>query len=122
MSAEARLAALGITLPPLRTAAGSYVGSVRTGDLLFLSGQGAEPHVGRLGDDLDVAAGRAAARDCMRNLLAQTRAALGTLDAVERVVKVLGFVACTPEFRDQPAVIDGGSALQIGRASCRERV
>ncbi len=111
MSAEARLAELGVTLPPLRQAAGNYVGYVRTGDLLFLSGQGAEPHVGRVGDDFDLAAGRLAARDCMANLLAQTRAALGSLDAVERIVKLLGFVACTPEFTDLPGVIDGASEL-----------
>lgn len=108
---EARLAELGLVLPGLRPRAGNYVGSVRHGDLLFLSGQGADGHVGRLGEDLDVPAGRAAARDCTLNLLAQTRDALGTLDRVERVVKLLGFVACTPDFRDCPAVIDGASDL-----------
>lgn len=108
---EARLAELGIVLPGLRPRSGNYIGYVRVGDLLFLSGQGADGHVGRLGDDLDVTAGRAAARDCMLNLLAQTRDALGSLDRIDRVVKLLGFVACTPDFRDCPAVIDGGSDL-----------
>ena len=108
---EARLAELGLQLPGLRPRAGNYVGSMRHGDLLFLSGQGADGHVGRLGDDHDVAAGRAAAHDCMLNLLAQTRDALGALDRIDRVLKVLGFVACTPDFRDCPAVIDGGSDL-----------
>lgn len=108
---EATLAELGLELPGLRPRAGNYIGYVRTGDLLFLSGQGADGHVGHLGDDLDIAAGKAAAHDCMLNLLAQTRDALGSLDRIDRVVKLLGFVACTPDFRDCPAVIDGASDL-----------
>ncbi len=108
---EARLAELGLELPGLRPRAGNYVGYVRAGDLLFLSGQGADGHVGRLGDDLDVPEGRTAARDCMLNLLAQARDALGSLGRIDRVVKVLGFVACTPDFRACPTVIDGGSDL-----------
>ena len=58
--------------------------------------------MGRVGDDLTVEQGRAAARDCMLNLLAQTRDALGSLDRIAQVVKVLGFVACTADFRDAP--------------------
>jgi enamine deaminase RidA (YjgF/YER057c/UK114 family) len=104
-----RLRAAGLELPPLRPKAGRYRGYVQAGELLFLSGQGADGHVGRVGADLDLEAGRAAARDCMLNLLAQTEDALGSLDAVERVVKVLGFVACSEDFRDLPAVIDGAS-------------
>jgi enamine deaminase RidA (YjgF/YER057c/UK114 family) len=111
VGAETRLAELGLTLPGLRPRAGNYVGYVRSGDLLFLAGQGADGWVGRVGADLDVAAGREAARDCMLNLLAQTRDALGTLDRVARIVKLLGFVACTEDFRDCPAVIDGASDL-----------
>lgn len=108
---ETRLAELGLTLPGLRPRAGNYVGYVRVGELLFLSGQGADGHVGRVGADLSVEQGRAAAHDCMLNLLAQTRDALGSLDRVARIVKVLGFVACTEDFRDTPAVIDGASDL-----------
>lgn len=108
-AAVERLRAAGLELPPLRPKAGRYTGYVQVGELLFLSGQGADGHVGRVGADLDLAAGRAAARDCMLNLLAQTEDALGSLDEVERVVKVLGFVTCSEDFRDAPAVMDGAS-------------
>jgi enamine deaminase RidA (YjgF/YER057c/UK114 family) len=110
---EDRLAALGLTLPALRPAAGSYRGYVQAGDLLFLAGQGADGWTGQVGTDLPVDRARLAARDCMLNLLAQTRDALGALDRVRQVVKVLGFVACTPQFRDTPAVLDGASDLLI---------
>lgn len=112
-SPEQRLAELGLSLPGLRPRAGNYVGWVRTGDLLFLAGQGADGHVGRVGADLTVEQGRLAARDCMLNLLAQTRDALGALDRIARIVKVLGFVACTEDFTDTPAIIDGASDLLV---------
>ena len=108
-----RLASLGLALPALRPAAGTYRGFVLAGDLLFLAGQGADGWTGRVGADLPLEQARKAARDCMLNLLAQTRAALGSLDRVRQVVKVLGFVACTEEFRDLPAVLDGASELLI---------
>lgn len=110
---EARLAALSLALPALRPRAGDYVGWVRHRDLLFLAGQGADGWTGRIGTDLDVEQGRLAARDCALNLLAQTRAALGSLDHVERVVKLTGFVACTADFTATPEVIDGASRLLI---------
>ncbi len=108
---ETALAELGLSLPGLRPRAGNYVGSVRAGDLLFLSGQGADGWTGRVGAELSVAQGREAARDCALNLLAQTRDALGSLDRVGQIVKLLGFVACTEDFRDAPKVIDGASDL-----------
>jgi enamine deaminase RidA (YjgF/YER057c/UK114 family) len=111
VSPEERLAGLGLALPPLRAKAGSYVGWVRTGNLLFLAGQGADGHVGRVGADLTVEQGRLAARDCALNLLAQTRDALGSLDEVWRIVKLLGFVCCTEDFTEAPKVIDGASDL-----------
>jgi len=111
--ADARLADLGLTLPALRPGAGTYVGWRRFGDLLFLAGQGADGWVGRVGDTLDLTHARAAARDCGLNLLAQTRAALGSLDAVEGIAKVTGFVACTPAFDALPQVIDGASDLFV---------
>jgi enamine deaminase RidA (YjgF/YER057c/UK114 family) len=111
MTPEERLAELGLELPPLRRKAGNYVGWVRTGNLLFLAGQGADGHVGRVGDDLTVEQGRLAARDCALNLLAQTKDALGSLDQVWRIVKLLGFVVCTADFVDAPKVIDGASDL-----------
>ena len=110
-SPEQRLTELGIQLPPLRPRAGNYLGYVRHGDLLYLSGQGADRHFGHLGADRTIEDGHRAARDCMLNLLAQTRSALGSLDNVDRIVKLLGFVACTPDFRDAPKVIDGASGL-----------
>ena len=110
---EDRLAALGLVLPPLRKAAGNYRGFMLAGDLLFLAGQGADGWTGRVGADLPVERARLAARDCTLNLLAQTRAALGSLDRVRQVVKVLGFVACTEDFRDTPAVLDGASDLLV---------
>jgi enamine deaminase RidA (YjgF/YER057c/UK114 family) len=106
-----RLAELGLELPALRPRAGLYEGWVLAGDLLFLSGQGADGWVGRLGADLALDQGRLAARACALNLLAQTRDALGSLERVAQVVKVTGFVACVPGFADVPAVVDGASAL-----------
>ena len=110
----ARLAELSLVLPPLRPAAGRYAGYVQAGELLFLSGQGADGWTGRAGADLDLEQARTAARDCMLNLLAQTGAALGgDWSRFARVVKVLGFVACTEEFTQCPAVLDGASDLLI---------
>jgi enamine deaminase RidA (YjgF/YER057c/UK114 family) len=110
---ERRLAALGLELPGLRPRAGLYEGWVLAGELLFLSGQGADGWVGRLGADLTVEHGQAAARDCALNLLAQARDALGSLDRVAKVVKLAGFVACTPDFTAVPAVVDGASTLLV---------
>jgi enamine deaminase RidA (YjgF/YER057c/UK114 family) len=110
---ERRLAELGLELPALRPRAGLYEGWVSAGNLLFLSGQGADGWTGRLGLDLTVEQGQAAARACALNLLAQTRDALGSLDQVARVVKVTGFVACVPGFGAVPAVVDGASALLV---------
>jgi enamine deaminase RidA (YjgF/YER057c/UK114 family) len=110
---ERRLAELGLELPALRPKAGLYEGWVAAGELLFLSGQGADGWVGRLGADLTVEQGQKAARDCALNLLAQARDALGDLDRVGQVVKLVGFVACIPGFTAVPAVVDGASALLV---------
>jgi enamine deaminase RidA (YjgF/YER057c/UK114 family) len=112
-NAESRLAELGLALPALRPKAGQYTSWVRTGNLLFLSGQGADGWVGRVGADLALEQGRQAARDCMLNLLAQAKDALGSLDRVARVVKVLGFVACAEDFAAMPSVLDGASELLV---------
>lgn len=108
---ETRLVERGLVLPPLRRPAGRYRGWVLAGDLLHLAGQGADGHTGRLGADLDVAAGYAAARAATLNLLAQARDALGSLDRVAQVVMLRGYVSCTDDFVDQPAVVDGASDL-----------
>ncbi len=115
---ESRLAAAGITLPAPPSPAGSYVTFVRTGNLAFTSGHGptgadGKLITGRLGADLDIAAGREAARATGLNLLATLRNELGSLDRVTRVVKVLGMVNCTPEFDQHPAVINGASDLFV---------
>ena len=117
MSIDARLTDLNITLPDAPAPAANYVPFVRTGNLLFVSGQissGPDGLIrGRLGDDLDAAAGAAAARACGLALLAQARAALGSLDRVARVVKLGGFVNSTADFTDQPEVVNGCSDLMV---------
>jgi enamine deaminase RidA (YjgF/YER057c/UK114 family) len=119
MSAEARLKDKGITLPTPTTPLGNYVGAVQTGNLLFLSGhgpfrpQGKFTHVGKVGRELTVEQGYQVAREVGLNLLATTRATLGSLDRVKRVVKVLGMVNSAEEFGDQPKVINGFSDLMV---------
>lgn len=117
MSHDARLSALNLTLPDAPAPAANYVPYVRSGNLLYVSGQiSAGPDgliKGRLGDDLDVAAGAAAARRCGLALLAQARAGLGSLDQIVRVVKLGGFVCSTNDFTDQPEVVNGCSDLMV---------
>jgi len=113
----ARLAEKGIVLPEAVTPVAAYVPWVITGNLLFISGQvpfkeGALSHTGHLGGNLTVDEGYDCARVCALNILAQVNDALdGDLDRVSRVVKLTGFVACTPDFGDQPKVINGASDL-----------
>jgi enamine deaminase RidA (YjgF/YER057c/UK114 family) len=115
---DARLAALGLTLPAAPAPAANYVPFVISGSMLYVSGQISQDDggliKGRLGADMDVAAGAAAARRCALSLMAQARAACGgDLDRVARVVKLVGFVSSTPEFTDQPKVINGASDLMV---------
>ena len=112
MTIETRLAELGITLPDAPAPAANYVPYVISGNLLYVSGQ-ISPTTGRLGADLAVEAGAEAARACGLALLAQARAALGSLDRVQRVVRLGGFVNSTPDFTDQPEVINGCSNLMV---------
>jgi enamine deaminase RidA (YjgF/YER057c/UK114 family) len=119
MGAEARLKELNITLPPPGTPMANYVGAVRVGSLLFVSGHGplrsdGKPSArGKLGRELSVEQGYTVAREVGLNLLATTRAALGSLDRVKRVVKVLGMVASAEGFNEQPKVINGFSDLMV---------
>lgn len=113
-----RLIDNGITLPEAPAPAANYVPYVQIGDLVHVSGQlPAGPDglvVGRLGAELDSDAGALAARYCALSLLAQTRAACGgDLDRLVRVVKLTGFVNSTPEFSEQPKVINGASDFMV---------
>ncbi len=116
MSIAERLNELGIQLPQPPAPMAAYVPVVQTGNLVFVSGQGPMQEgkpafVGRLGAEFDVSQGQQAARLAMINCLAQINAYLGSLDRVRRIVKVLGFVAGTDEFDQQPFVVNGGSQL-----------
>jgi len=118
MGAEARLKELGITLPQPSKPVANYIPAVRVGNLLFLAGHGPirdgkAVTRGKLGRDLSVEDGYKVAREVGLNLLASARAALGSLDRVKRVVKVLGMVASAEGFTDQPKVINGFSDLIV---------
>lgn len=112
---DAKLAELGLSLPEPAAPVAAYVPVVVAGGLAHVSGQ--LPFVdgvlvkGRLGDDVSVGDGYEAARACGLMILAQLRAALGSLDRVERIVKLGGFVNSTGDFTDQPKVINGASEL-----------
>ncbi|HZA84498.1 MAG TPA: RidA family protein [Actinomycetes bacterium] len=113
---EERLQELGVSLPAPAAPVAAYVPCVRTGNLVYVSGQvptvdGRPSHLGRLGDEVTLEDGRAAARTCAVNLLAALKAELGELAGVRRVVKVTGFVASTPDFTDHPKVVNAASEL-----------
>jgi len=115
MSVADRLAELGIKLPPVAAPVAAYVPAVRTGDLVYTSGQlptvaGELAATGRVGAEVSIPDATAAARTCALNALAAVDALVG-LDAVRRVVKVVGFVASAPGFTDQPVVVNGASEL-----------
>jgi enamine deaminase RidA (YjgF/YER057c/UK114 family) len=110
---EERLEKLGLNLPPLRPASGNYVSCVRTGNLIFTSGQGTDEYRGKVGEDVSVEEGYQAARQCMLNLLAVVKHELGDLRKVKRIVKILGFVNSSSEFTDQPKVMNGSSDLLV---------
>jgi len=110
-----RLAELGITLPPVAVPAAAYVPFVRTGNLVFLSGHIAKrdgkPWVGQLGREIDTATGQQAARAVAIDLLGTLHAAVGDLNKVERIVKVMSLVNSTPFFTEQHLVTNGCSEL-----------
>lgn len=115
MSASQRLGDLGISLPEVARPAGAYLPAVRSGSLVFTAGQlpvvaGRLMATGKVGAEVDAGEAAELARTCAINALAAVHALVG-IDAVRRVVKVTGFVASAPGFTDQPAVIDGASAL-----------
>jgi enamine deaminase RidA (YjgF/YER057c/UK114 family) len=111
---EARLKAEGVTLPAAAAPAANYLPFMQTGNLLYTSGQlplvgGKLMATGLLGRDLDVAAGKDAAKACAINILAQVKAATGDLEKIARVVKITVFVASTPDFTEQHLVANGAS-------------
>ncbi len=117
-TAEARLAALGIELGEPAAPVANFVPTVRTGSLLYVSGQicfsgGIGTLVGQVGSQVSVQDGKAAARIAAINILAHVRKALGSLDKVVRVVQLQGFVNSAAPFGEQPAVINGASDLIV---------
>lgn len=113
-----RLAELKIVLPKVQPPIASYVNAVRTGNLIFLSGKGPTSSdgkfiSGKVGVDLTLEEGKAAARNTGLNLLAVLKAEIGDLDKVKRIVKVLGMVNCPTDFTQQPQVINGFSDLMV---------
>ena len=118
MNIDQHLAELGIVLPQAAAPVAAYVPTVEVGGMLHISGQISFAEdggliKGRLGEDVDLDAGIAAARRCGIMLLAQLKAALGSLDRVERIVKLGVFVNSTPDFTDQPKVANGASELMV---------
>ncbi len=117
MSIDARLAELGLSLPEPAAPVAAYVPVVVSGGLAYVSGQVSivDGHLlrGRLGEDLGLEQGVMAARACGMMILAQLHAALGSLDRVERVVKLGVFVNSAPDFTDQPKVANGASELMV---------
>jgi enamine deaminase RidA (YjgF/YER057c/UK114 family) len=113
-----RLAALGLTLPPVAAPVAAYVPAVRTGGFVYTSGQlptvdGKLPAVGKVGAEVSAADAAGMARTCALNALAAAAYAAGGLDAIGRIVKVTGFVASAPGFSGQPQVVNGASELLI---------
>jgi enamine deaminase RidA (YjgF/YER057c/UK114 family) len=118
MNPEAKLAALGLALPNPPAAAGSYVPTVRTGNLLYCAGtiavfNGQQTHVGQVGKEQTIESARKAAEICILNTLANIKAAVGTLENVTRIVFVSGYVNAVDGFADSPAVINGASDLLV---------
>jgi enamine deaminase RidA (YjgF/YER057c/UK114 family) len=116
-SIDEKLKTLGIVLPIPMKPVGNYVPWVKSGNMVYISGQGAVvegkvQYPGKLGDTVSLEVGTQSARLTGINVLAQLREAVeGDLSKVKRIVKLVGFVACTPEFTDQPKVINGASDL-----------
>ncbi len=118
MNAERKLKEMGIVLPEIPKPVANYVRTVRTGNLLFVSGHG--PYndgktllAGKLGKEVTIEEGYKTARNVALNCLASIRGALGSLDKIRRVVKLLGMVNCAEDFKDQPLVINGASDLLV---------
>lgn len=115
---EERLKNLNIILPQAPAPKGAYTGCVRTGNLVFISGQGpavqgTPVYIGKVGETVSCSEAYDSARLCGINLLTQLKANLGSLDKVKKVVSIHGYVNCTPDFFEQSLVINGASDLMI---------
>ena len=113
MTIDERLNELGIELPPVPAPAGNYVHAVRTGNLLYLAGKGPGEATGKVGGGISVEEAYRYARETGLVLIAVMRQELGSLDRVNRIVKVLGMVNAVPEFGRQPQVVNGCSDLFV---------
>lgn len=117
MDLKAKIAEFGFELPEVAAPAANYVPYMMSGNMLFISGQipflnGETMHLGRVGNDLSLEDGVAAAQACALNILAQANAAVdGDWSKIEQCVKLGGFVNCSPDFTDHPKVINGASNL-----------
>jgi enamine deaminase RidA (YjgF/YER057c/UK114 family) len=115
---EARIEELGLAIPELPPAAGAYVPAVQSGNLVFCSGQGPYRdgtflYLGRVGSDVTLEQGYECSRIATLNCLAEIRSVIGSLNKIERIVQVRGFVNCEKDFYDQPKVINGCSELLL---------
>ena len=119
MTIEDKLAEMGVTIPDPKPALGSYVPAVQTGSLVFVSGNlpiqadGSMLHSGKLGEDVSVEEGYAAAKQCAINCLSAAKGIIGDLNNVQQVVKLRVLVNSSPDFTDQPAVANGASDLLV---------
>jgi enamine deaminase RidA (YjgF/YER057c/UK114 family) len=118
MQIEEKLTQMGLSLPTPAAPAGNYIGAVRVGNLLFVSGHGprrqGESYItGKVGRDLTTEQAYEVAKIVMLNCLASVKREIGDLDRVKRIVKLLGMVNCTEDFTEQPKVINGASDLLV---------
>jgi enamine deaminase RidA (YjgF/YER057c/UK114 family) len=115
MKIEQKLKDMGLKLPEIPKPVANYVPSVRTGNLLFLSGHGPEKHIpnGKVGGELTLEQGYEAAKNTALCLISTIKNTIGDLDKVKRVVKLTGFVNCSEDFKDQPKVVNGASDLFV---------
>ena len=115
---EVKLGEIGLSIPQVPPAAGAYVPAVRSGNLVFCSGQGpykdgSFSYVGQVGNDVSLEEAYDAARIAALNCLAEIRSVTGSLNSISRILQIRGFVNSAPDFHDQPKVVNGASELML---------